>query len=61
MEQVRVPLSRFRRELRKWLRVCQDVDVIITKNGVDHLVAVGHERMELLRLISDGTINGVNE
>ena len=60
MNNIRVPLTRFKRELRKWLRVSEEVDVIVTKRGVDFIVAVGHERLILNRLIINNTINRSN-
>lgn len=40
----RVPISRFRRELRKWMRIAQYEDIMVTVNGVDTSVIVGVER-----------------
>lgn len=41
---IRVPISRFRREMRKWMRIAQTEDIMITVNGVDTSVIVGVER-----------------
>lgn len=60
MNNIRVPLTRFKRELRKWLRVSEEVDVIVTKRGVDFMVAVGHERLVLNQLTINNTINRSN-
>lgn len=57
---IRVPLTRFKRELRKWMRVIEEVDVIVTKRGIDFIVAVGHERSILNQLTINNTINKSN-
>ena len=37
----RVPASRFRREINKWLRTIEDTPVLITLNGQDKAYFVG--------------------
>lgn len=53
---VRVPVTRFRRELRKWLNIAQRVDIIVTKRDVEQFVVVSHDRAEAQRLITNKTM-----
>jgi PHD/YefM family antitoxin component YafN of YafNO toxin-antitoxin module len=43
---IRVPHSRYRRELRKWMRVVVHSDIIVTIRGVDAMVMMDATRYE---------------
>ena len=48
-EMIKVPVSKFRREMRKWLRVVEEVgSIVITQRNGPELVCVKHDLYEKL-------------